>query len=73
MQNLRSSFCHFDLTVEQIKSERNLSIDKSIATHEHLVQLRVSNAAAHVVLDSRLDDHEQRLKTLETGGQRQPD
>jgi uncharacterized protein (DUF3084 family) len=58
---------HFDVAVEQIKSERNLSIDKSIATEEHLTQFRVSNAADHIIFEKRLDDHEHRLKLLETG------
>jgi chromosome segregation ATPase len=56
---------HFDVTVEQIKSERNLSLDRSAATDQQLVRFVASNVADHVAFEKRLTDHEVRLKVLE--------
>lgn len=51
---------HFDVVAEQMKSERNLAIDKATATSEHLVRLTAANAADHVSFNSRLTDLERR-------------
>src|SRR5688500_1926857 len=56
---------HFDVVAEQMKAERNLSLDSSRATDEKLVKVSASNAADHVAFESRLEDHEQRLSKLE--------
>ncbi len=56
---------YFDVVVEQIKSERNLTLDKAIAADERAGRLTVTNAAEHEQLASRLDDHELRLGRLE--------
>jgi hypothetical protein len=58
---------HFDVVAEQMKSERNVAIDKSIATDEHFAHLRIANASAHARFEARLDDHERRLTALESG------
>ena len=51
---------HFDVVAEQMKSERNLAIDKAIATDAQLTRLTATNAADHVSFDSRLNDLEKR-------------
>jgi hypothetical protein len=47
---------HFDVVVEKIVSERNLALDRSMATAEQLVGLIASNAADHIRFERRLDD-----------------
>jgi hypothetical protein len=49
---------HFDVVAEQMKSERNLAIDKAIATDTQLARLTATNAADHVSFDSRLNQLE---------------
>jgi hypothetical protein len=56
---------HFDMVVEQIKSERNLALDKAIAADERTGRMTATNAADHVGFQARLDDHELRLTRLE--------
>lgn len=56
---------HFDVVAEQMKSERNLAIDKAVAVDERTGRLTASNAADHVEFSARLDDHEARLTDLE--------
>ena len=56
---------HFDVVVEQLTSERNLSIDKATAVDERVGRLTAANAADHVEFGARLDNHEQRLTDLE--------
>lgn len=56
---------HFDVVAEQIKSERNLAIDKAMAVDERTGRLTASNAADHVEFSVRLDAHEIRLTRLE--------
>lgn len=56
---------YFDVVVEQIKSERNLAIDKAMAVDERTGRLTASNAADHVEFSVRLDAHEIRLTRLE--------
>ncbi len=51
---------HFDVVAEQMKSERNLAIDRSIATSEQLARLTATNASDHVSFDSRLTELEKR-------------
>jgi hypothetical protein len=57
---------HFDVMVERIRDERNLSIDTANATDERVAQLRVANAFAHAIFDRRLDECERRLSVLES-------
>ena len=64
---------HFDVVVEKIVSERNLALDRSMATAEQLVGLIASNAADHVRFDRRLDDHDRRLEKIEKGRSADPD
>jgi hypothetical protein len=56
---------HFDVVAEQMKAERNLVLDKGIATSDELTKFRASQGAEHTPLEKRLDNHEQRLKNLE--------
>jgi F0F1-type ATP synthase membrane subunit b/b' len=49
---------HFEVVAEKMLSERNLSLDRSMATAQQLAGLTASNAADHVRLEHRLDDHE---------------
>lgn len=51
---------HFDVVAEQMKSERNVAIDKTIATDAQLTRLTATNAADHVSFDSRLNELEKR-------------
>ena len=64
---------HFDVVVEKIVSERNLVLDRSMATAEQLVGLIASNSADHVRFDRRLDDHGRRLEKIEQGRSADPD
>ena len=64
---------HFDVVVEKIVSERNLALDRSMATAEQLVGLTASNAADHVLFERRLDDHDRRLENIEKGRSANPD
>jgi len=45
---------HFDLVAEQMKSERNLALDKCLANDQQLTRLAASNAAEHHVFERRL-------------------
>jgi tetrahydromethanopterin S-methyltransferase subunit G len=56
---------HFDIVAEQMKAERNLALDQSIATSKQLVAFRVTHAAEHAALEKRLDNHERRLDNHE--------
>jgi Na+/phosphate symporter len=49
---------HFDVVAEKMVSERNLALDRSMATAQQLLGLTASNAGDHVRFESRLDDHE---------------
>jgi tetrahydromethanopterin S-methyltransferase subunit G len=57
---------HFDVVAEKLIAERNLALDRSIATAEQVARLAASNAADHIVFERRLDDHETRLTDLES-------
>ncbi|MDQ3347669.1 MAG: hypothetical protein M3545_06855 [Acidobacteriota bacterium] len=65
LEESESTRRHFDIVVEQVKSERNLALDKAIAADERTGRLTATNAADHVGFGSRLDDHELRLTRLE--------
>ncbi len=65
LEESESTRRHFDIVVEQVKSERNLALDKAIAADERTGRLTATNAADHVGFASRLDDHELRLTRLE--------
>ncbi len=65
LEESESTRRHFDIVVEQVKSERNLALDKAIAADERTGRLTATNAAAHVGFSSRLDEHELRLTRLE--------
>lgn len=56
---------HFDVVAEQLISERNLAIDKTLAVDQRVGRLTASNASDHVEFRARLGDHEQRLTELE--------
>lgn len=56
---------HFDVVAEQMKAERNLSIDQSSAASQQVARLTAANAADHVAFENRLGDHERRLDQLE--------
>jgi hypothetical protein len=56
---------HFDVVAEQMRSERNLVIDKALAVDQRVGRLTASNAAEHVEFTTRLGDHDQRLAELE--------
>ena len=56
---------HFDVVAEKMLSERNLALDRSMATAEQLAGLTAANAGDHVRFERRLDDHEQRLEAIE--------
>jgi septal ring factor EnvC (AmiA/AmiB activator) len=56
---------HFDIVAEQMKAERNLVLDRSMAAGDELDRLRASNAAAHAVFEKGLANHDVRLTRLE--------
>ncbi len=56
---------YFDVVAEQMKAERNLSLDQSKAASDGVARLSASNAAEHSAFAQRLDDHERRLRQLE--------
>ena len=56
---------HFDVVAEKMVSERNLALDRSMATTQQLLGLTASNAGDHVRFERRLDDHERRLEKIE--------
>jgi carbon monoxide dehydrogenase subunit G len=56
---------HFDVVAEKMVSERNLALDRSMATAQQLLGLTASNAGDHVRFELRLDDHERRLEKIE--------
>jgi hypothetical protein len=63
---------HFDVVAEKIVGERNLVLDRSMATAEQLAGLTASNAGDHVRLERRLDDHEGRLEAIERDRNAEP-
>jgi hypothetical protein len=63
---------HFDVVAEKMVSERNLALDRSMATAQQLVSFTASNAADHVRFDRRLDEHDQRLEKIERGRDTDP-
>jgi len=58
---------HFDVVAEKMVSERNLALDRSMATAQQLAGLTATNAGDHVSFDRRLTDHDRRLDELEKG------
>jgi len=56
---------HFDIAVEQMKSERNLVLDLTKATDQGLVRMSASNSVEHAGFEAQLQDHEVRLRKLE--------
>ena len=56
---------HFDVVAEKLTTERNLVLDRSMATAQQVVGLTASNAGDHVRFEHRLDDHERRIDSLE--------
>jgi hypothetical protein len=56
---------HFEMLVEQMKAERNLVLDGSLANTAELGQLRQSHLADHTLFEQTLADHEERLTQLE--------
>jgi hypothetical protein len=63
---------HFDVVAEKMLSERNLVLDRSMATAEQLAGLTASNAGDHVRLEHRLDDHARRLEAIERDRNAEP-
>ena len=64
---------HFDVVAEKMVSERNLALDRSMATAQQLVSLTASNATDHVRFERQLDDHDRRLEKIEKGRSADPD
>jgi predicted transcriptional regulator len=58
---------HFDVVAEKIVGERNLGLDRTMATAQQLTALTAANAGDHVRFERRLDDHDQRLENIERG------
>ena len=56
---------HFDVVAEQMLSERNLALDRSMATAQQLAGLTAANASDHVRFEGRLDGHDGRLEAIE--------
>ena len=56
---------HFDIVVEQFRSEIRLALDKSVATADEVSALRELNASEHAGFSGVIDDHEARLRHLE--------
>ena len=63
---------YFDVVAEKMLSERNLGLDRSMATAQQLTGLTEANAADHVRFERRLDDQDQRLQTIERGRDTDP-
>jgi phage host-nuclease inhibitor protein Gam len=61
---------HFDVVAEKMVSERNLALDRSMATAQQLLGLTASNAGDHVRFERRLDDHDRRLEIDREGSRR---
>lgn len=56
---------HFDIVVEQFRSEVRLALDKSVATADQLSAFRTVNEHEHAGFAGAIDDHEARLRALE--------
>jgi hypothetical protein len=56
---------HFDVVADQMRAERNLVLDQSMAAMQQLAQFIMANDAAHAGIEARLDEHEQRITDLE--------
>ena len=61
---------HFDVVAEKMVSERNLALDRSMATAQQLAGVTATNAGDHVSFERRLTDHDRRLDELEKSERR---
>jgi septal ring factor EnvC (AmiA/AmiB activator) len=59
---------HFDVIAEQLRSEIKLGLDRSMATAQQLAGITAINGQDHVTFARTLEDHEFRLKALESSG-----
>jgi hypothetical protein len=57
---------HMEMLVEQLKAEYRLGFDKMLATDQHLAFSNATNAREHATFAAVLDDHEARIKVLES-------
>lgn len=57
---------HMDVLYEKFKAEVRLSLDKSVATANEVDRHMAVNTAEHAGFVSVLDDHESRLKVVES-------
>jgi hypothetical protein len=59
---------HFDVIADQLRTEIKLGLDKSMATGQQVAGLTAINAQDHVAFARTLENHELRLKALESSG-----
>jgi septal ring factor EnvC (AmiA/AmiB activator) len=57
---------HMDMLFEQLKAEYRLGFDRMLTTDERLASLDVVNASEHTTFAAVLDEHEVRIKALES-------
>ena len=55
-----------DILFEQFKAENRLALDKLMATDQRVASVEASNAGEHTTIVGALQDHEVRIKALET-------
>ena len=57
---------HMDVSVEALRSEFQVVIDKTVATGKKVDRLIASNASEHAAFQEFVNDHEVRITRLET-------
>lgn len=62
----RATRTHFDVIADQLRTEIKLGLDKSMATGQQVAGLTAINAQDHMGFARTLENHELRLKALES-------
>jgi hypothetical protein len=62
----RATRTHFDVIADQLRTEIKLGLDKSMATGQQVAGLTAINAQDHIGFARTLENHELRLKALES-------
>jgi hypothetical protein len=57
---------HMDMLVEQLKAEYRLGFDRMLTTDQRLASLDAGNASEHTTFAAVLEEHEVRIKALES-------
>ena len=68
VDSAKATRTHFDVIADQLRTEIKLGLDKSMATGQQIAGLTAINAQDHVAFARTLENHELRLKALESSG-----